>query len=148
MRKLSLKWAGSDSQLFIGRDSTGHVLVMGRWSKEGDESWTEWQAAKPSDLLVLSLAACSGYDVVMISKRQRQKLADLTITADAEQAHDPPHAFTHIHLHYVLSGHDLDTKKAERAITLSQEKYCSVAATIRGVAEITYSFEVRSEEGV
>jgi len=49
------------------------------------------------------------------------------------------------HLHYVVSGHDLDPKKVERAITLSQGRYCSVAATIRGVTEITYSFEVRAE---
>ncbi|MBC8264958.1 MAG: OsmC family protein [Anaerolineales bacterium] len=142
MGQLAVKWAGGDSQLFIGRDDSGHVVVTGKWIKEGDESWTEWKAVKPSDLLVLGLAACSGYDVVMIMKRQRQELSDLTIAADAEQAPDPPYAFTHIHLHYVVSGHDLDPKKVERAITLSQEKYCSVAATIRGVTEITHSFEV------
>ena len=144
MGQLALKWAGSDSQMFIGRDSSGHVVVTGRWTKDGDESWTEWRTVKPSDLLVFSLAACSGYDVVMIMKRQRQKLSDLYITADAEQASDPPYAFTHIHLHYVVSGHELDPNKVERAITLSQEKFCSVAATIRGVTEITYSFEVRA----
>ena len=145
MGQLALKWAGGDSQIFVGRDSRGHVVVTGHWTKDGDESWTEWTAVKPSDLLVLSLAACSGYDVVMIMKRQRQKLSDLCITTDAEQASDPPCAFTHIHLHYVVSGHDLDPKKVERAITLSQERYCSVAATIRGVTEITSSFEVRPE---
>ncbi len=145
MGQLVLKWAGGDTQMFIGRDSGGHVVVTGHWTKEGDEAWTDWTAVKPSDLLVLSLAACSGYDVVMIMKRQRQKLSDLCITADAEQASDPPYAFTHIHLHYVVSGHDLDPKKVERAITLSQERYCSVAATIRGVTEITSSFEVRAE---
>jgi len=143
--QLTLKWAGGDSQLFVGRDSLGHVVVTGRWTKEGDETWTEWSAGKPSDLLVLSLAACSATDAVMIMKRQRQRLSDLSITADAEQLPDPPYAFTHIHLHYVVSGHDLDPKKVERAITLSQDKYCSVAATIRGVTEITYSFEVHSE---
>lgn len=144
MGQLALKWAGGDTQMFIGRDSSGHVVVTGRWTKEGDETWTEWDAGKPSDLLVLSLAACSATDVVMIMERQRQKLSDLTVTADAEQATDPPYAFTHIHLHYLVSGHDLDPKKVDRAITLSQERYCSVAATIRGVTEITSSFEVRA----
>ncbi len=144
MGQLALKWAGGDTQMFIGRDSKGHVVVTGHWAKDGDEAWTDWTAVKPSDLLVLSLAACSGYDVVMIMKRQRQKLSDLCITADAEQAPDPPYAFTHIHLHYVVSGHDLDPRRVERAITLSQERYCSVAATIRGVTELTSSFEVRA----
>ena len=145
MAQLALKWTGDDSQMFVGRDSKGHVVVTGHWTKDGDEAWSDWTAAKPSDLLVLSLAACSGYDVVMIMKRQRQKLSGLWITADAEQAPDPPYAFTHIHLHYVASGHDLDPKKVERAITLSQERYCSVAATIRGVTEITHSFEVHTQ---
>jgi len=146
MGQITLKWVGGDGPLFIGRDSTGHVIVTGRWTEEGSEMQAEWSAGKPSDLLVLSLAACSAYDVVTIMKRQRQQLSDLTITADAEQASDPPYAFTHIHLHYLVSGRELDQKKVERAITLSQNKYCSVAATIRGVAEITYSFEVRSED--
>ena len=61
------------------------------------------------------------------------------------QAPEPPWAFTHIHLHYVATGRDLDPVKVERAIKLSQDKYCSVAATIRGVTEITFDFEVRSE---
>jgi putative redox protein len=143
MGQLALKWAGGDTKMFICRDSSGHLVVTGHWTKDGDESWTDWRAVKPSDLLVLSLAACSGYDVVMIVKRQRQELLDLCITADAEQAPDPPYAFTRIHLHYVVSGRDLDPRKVERAITLSEERYCSVAATIRGVTEITSSFEVR-----
>jgi putative redox protein len=45
-------------------------------------------------------------------------------------------------MHYVVTGEDLDPKKVERAIQLSEEKYCSVAATIRGVTKISYSFEV------
>jgi putative redox protein len=143
--QLALKWAGSDSKMFICRDSFGHVVVTGPWTRDADESWTEWTAVKPSDLLVFSLAACVGYDVVMIMKRQRQRLSDLYITADAEQAPDPPYAFTHIHLHYVVSGQNLDPNKVKRAIRLSQDRYCPVAATIRGVTEITYSFEVRAD---
>ena len=68
MGQLALKWAGGDTKMFIGRDSSGHLVVTGHWTKDGDESWTDWRAVKPSDLLVLSLAACSGYDVVMIMK--------------------------------------------------------------------------------
>ena len=78
-------------------------------------------------------------------KKQRLGLTGLTVTADPTQAPEPPWAFTHIHLHYVVTGRDLDPAKVERAIKLSQDKYCSVAATIRGVTEITFDFEVRSE---
>ena len=143
MGHLAVKWVGDgDSQMFIGRDSFGHVTMAGSWPKDNNDEWTEWKALKPSDLLVLSLLSCSGYDVVMILKRQRQVMTDLHIEAEAEQASEPPYQFTKIHLHYKVEGKGLDPKKVERAIKLSEEKYCSVAATLRGNVEITHTFEV------
>ncbi len=145
MGQIALKWIGGDSRMFVGRDSFGHTVVAGPWRREGDEKWQEWKGLKPSDLLVISLCSCSAYDVVEILKKQRQDLTELYITADARQAPEPPYQFTDIHLHYIISGKDLSPQKAEKAIELSQNKYCSVAATIRGVAKITYTYEVKSE---
>lgn len=142
MSNVALKWTGADSKMFIGRDSSGHVLLSGSWPNDAPE-WQEWKAVKPSDLLLLSLASCSAHDVVLILKRQRQKLSDLFISVDGQQLADPPYNFTDIHLHYILEGEDLDEDKVGRAIALSEEKYCSVAATLRGVATITHSFEIR-----
>lgn len=146
MGQIALHWAGDDSTMFITRDSYGHMVVAGSWPKDGEEDWVEWKGVKPSDMLVMALVSCSGYDVVTILRRQRQELTDLRITADASQASEPPYQFTDIHLHYVVTGRDLDPGKVERAIKLSEEKYCSVAATIRGVTKITNSFEVRQAE--
>lgn len=146
MGQIALQWAGDDSTMFITRDSFGHMVVAGSWPKDGDEEWVEWKGVKPSDMLVMALCSCSGYDVVTILRRQRQELTDLRITADAQQASEPPYQFTDIHLHYVVTGRDLDPAKVERAIKLSEEKYCSVAATIRGVAKITNSYEVHQAE--
>jgi len=142
MSNVALKWTGADSQLFIGRDSYGHVVVSGSWPGE-DNGWQEWKAAKPSDLLLISLAACSAYDVVTILRRQRQALTNLYIQVDGNQASEPPYQFTDIHLHYVLEGEALDPKKVARAIELSQERYCSVAATIRGVAQLSHSYIIQ-----
>lgn len=146
MGQIALHWSGNDSQMFITRDSFGHMVVAGSWPKDGADGWTEWKGIKPSDLLVMALCSCSAYDVVMILKRQRQALTGLYITADANQASEAPYQFTDIHLHYVVSGQDLDPAKVERAIALSEEKYCSVAATIRGVTKLSHSFEVTDEE--
>lgn len=146
MGQIALHWAGDDSTMFITRDSYGHMVVAGSWPKDGEEGWVEWKGVKPSDMLVMALVSCSGYDVVTILRRQRQELTDLRITADASQASEPPYQFTDIHLHYIVTGRDLDPAKVERAIKLSEEKYCSVAATIRGVTKITNSFEVRQAE--
>jgi len=143
MSNVALKWTGEDSQMFIGRDSFGHVVMAGSWPQDNNDEWQEWKAIKPSDLLLLSLASCSAYDVVMILKRQRQSLTNLYVSVDGAQASDPPYQFTDIHLHYTAEGDGLDAAKLERAIKLSEEKYCSVAATISGVAKITHSFEIK-----
>lgn len=142
MASAALKWTGRGSKMFVGRDSFGHVLLAGSWPSEAPD-WQAWNAIKPSDLLLLSLASCSAHDVVMILERQRQKLTDLFIDVSGEQLPDPPYHFTDIHLHYILEGEDLDQGKVERAVALSEEKYCSVAATIRGVAKITHSIEIK-----
>ncbi|WP_322506676.1 OsmC family protein, partial [Anaerolinea sp.] len=68
------------------------------------------------------------------------------IFATAEQEADPPWTFRKIHLNYVFRGKDLTEKAVEQAIALSEEKYCSVAATIRGKAEITTSYEIHLED--
>jgi putative redox protein len=143
MSNVALKWTGEDSQMFIGRDSFGHVLMTGSWPQDGNEEWQEWKAIKPSDLLLISLASCSAYDVVMILKRQRQPLVNLYVSVDGTQASEPPYQFTDIHLHYTVEGEGLSSEKVERAIHLSEEKYCSVAATVRGVAKLSHSFEIK-----
>ena len=141
MSNIAVKWTGKDSQMFIGRDTFGHVIMSGSWPKD-DPNWQEWKATKPSDLLLLSLASCSAYDIVMILGRQRQNLVDLYISVDGQQAAEAPYQFTDIHLHYTVEGIDLDENKVARAIELSETKYCSVAATISGVAKLSHSFEI------
>lgn len=141
MSDIAVKWTGTGSKMFIGRDSFGHVVVSGSWP--GDEpDWQEWKGIKPSDLLLISLASCSAHDVVMILERQRQNLTNLCIRVEGKQLSDPPYKFTDIHLHYIVEGKELDPKRVERAIQLSEEKYCSVAATVRGVANLTHSYEI------
>lgn len=143
MGNVAVKWSGEDSQMFVGRDSFGHVVVSGSWPQDDNDEWQEWKGLKPSDLLLLSLASCSAYDVVMILGRQRQNLTNLYVSVDGKQAADPPYQFTDIHLHYTLAGESLDEDKVARAIQLSEERYCSVAATVRGVAKLTHSFEIK-----
>jgi len=143
MSSVAMKWVGPPSQMFVGRDSFGHVVVSGSWPDEASE-WLEWKATKPSDLLMLSLASCSAYDVVMILRRQRQSLTGLYVRVDAEQDPNPPYAFLKAHLTYRVEGKELEPAKVQRAIELSQDKYCSVAATIRGVTELSYSFDIVS----
>ena len=139
MGTVSLKWV--DSQLMVGVDSFGHPLVMGSWPEKDPE----WAGLKPSDLLLLSAAACSAYDVVMILEKQRAGLAGLEVRCSGEQEDQPPYAFTKIHLHYEVKG-DISDAKVSRAIRLSEEKYCSVVNTLKSGVEITSDYQILPTE--
>jgi putative redox protein len=132
--EVKVKWV--EKGQFVGTDSTKHSLVM---SAEDEENGT---GLKPSDVLLLALGGCTGVDVVSILRKQRQNLTDLEINITAEQDSDPPRAFRKIHLEYVLHGTELLEHAIERAIRLSEDKYCSVRATICGVAKVTSGFRI------
>jgi putative redox protein len=132
MANAKIKWAGGET--FYGVDSTNHSVVM--------SSIKDNVGMKASDLLLVALATCSSFDVVGILEKQKIKLNKLEVEVTAENEPDPPWTFTHFHLKYMLAGEGLLPRHAENAIRLSQEKYCSVAATIRGKATITWEYVV------
>ena len=132
MASASVRWAGG--QTYVGTDSTHHSVVL--------STPAEGVGMKPSELLLVALCACTAVDVVEILQKKRVILAGLDISASAEQDQDPPWTFRKIHLAYKLTGKGLTEKAVEQAITLSEEKYCSVAATLRATTEITFSYEI------
>jgi putative redox protein len=91
---------------------------------------------------VLALASCSAYDVVGILQKKRLQLDGLDITAHGEQEPEPPWTYRNIHLKFIFKGPDLTEKAVEQAIELSITKYCSVAATVSGKADVTHEFEI------
>lgn len=119
---------------FVGIDSTNHSVVL--------SSKDEGVGVKPSDMLLIALASCTAVDVVEILSKKRLPLESMEIITTGEQDADPPWTFRKIHLKYRLSGVGLTEKAVEQAIQLSEEKYCSVAATVRATAEITTEFEI------
>ena len=129
-----VKWTGQ--RQFIGTDSGNHSVVI---SSHKDENHT---GMKPSELLLVALASCSAYDVVDILEKKRVNLEKLEVTVSKVQDQDPPWTFREIHLDYLLKGSGLTEKGVEQAIQLSLEKYCSVAATLSGKAEITHSHQL------
>lgn len=135
MGTVAIKWI--ESQLMLGVDSFGHPLTIGSWP----EQKPEWAGLKPSDLLLLSAASCSAYDVVLILGKQGEPLLGLEVTCTGEQQPDPPYAFTAIHLHYTARG-AVNPDKLARAIVLSEEKYCSVINTLKASVKITSDYEL------
>jgi putative redox protein len=132
MGTATVKWI--DGKQFIGIDSTHHSVVL--------STPNEGIGIKPSDLLLLAVAACTAVDVVEILEKKRMPLTSLEISSSGEQDQDPPWTFRKIHLHFNLSGKGLTEKAVAQAIQLSHKKYCSVAATVRATAEISTDFEI------
>ena len=132
MGTTNIKWISG--KRFVGIDSTNHSLVIAT----PDEAI----GVKPSDLLPISLAACTSVDVVDILTKKRMTPTKFEVSVESEQDADPPWTFRKFHLRFTLSGEKLTEKAVQQAIQLSEEKYCSVAATIRATAEITTSFEI------
>jgi putative redox protein len=97
---------------------------------------------KPSELVLSALAGCASVDVVDILAKKRTPLSHLEVQVSAEQDADPPWTFRKIMVKFLVKGEGLTEKNVAQAIELSEEKYCSVAATLRGEAEIITSFEI------
>ncbi len=100
------------------------------------------EGVRPMQMLLMALAGCSAIDVIGILKKQRQQLRDLNITVDGErETGKDANVFVKIHVHFAFTG-DVEKEKAERAVKLSLEKYCSVAKTLEKSAVITHSISV------
>ena len=129
-----VKWV--EKRQFVGTDGSKHSVVM---SSQNEENGT---GMSPSELLLVALGGCTAYDVVEILQKKRQKLTGLEIAVTAEQDENPPWTFRKFHIHYEVRGKELREKAVSDAIRISEQKYCSVAATLRGMAEITYDYAI------
>ena len=100
------------------------------------------QGMRPMQLLIAAMGGCSSIDIISILKKQKQELKDIKITVTAEREKDVvPSLFSEVHAHFKLYG-NLDEDKVKKAVSLSVEKYCSVAKTLEKTAKVTYSYEI------
>jgi putative redox protein len=137
-KQATVRWV--DRRQFVGTDSTKHSVVM---SSQDEENAT---GMSPSQLLLVALGGCTAYDVVNILEKKRQPITGLEVKVTGEQEKDPPWTYRKIHIDYVVRGNGLSEKAVLDAIELSEQRYCSVAATLRGAAEITYSYTILDGE--
>ena len=135
MPTASVKWV--DGLQFVGTDSGGHSVVL---SGNDDQD-----GVRPSEMLLVALASCSSVDVVEIMKKKRKPLTKLEVVINGERDPEPPWPYRKIIVDYRAQGKGLTEKALSQAIQLSTEKYCSVAATVSGVAEIQTRFTILPE---
>jgi putative redox protein len=125
---------------FVGLGQTGHAIVMDSSEGAGGHN----TGATPMEVLLMGVLGCTAMDVISILKKKRQPVKGLKIFATGDRAAEHPKYYTKIHLEYVATG-DVDLEALERSAQLSEDKYCSAIATVRGKAEITRSCRVEKE---
>jgi len=132
MKVAKIRWTGAEQFIAVG--PSGHAVPL-------DSNRESNTAPGPMELLLLALGACTATDVVEILKKKRQKLESLEVEVAGERAKEPPAVWTKLEIIYRLRG-KLDDTAVRHAIELSEEKYCSVAATLRTTATITFRYEI------
>lgn len=123
---------------FAGTADSNHWVTM-----DGPEEFGGHGAAtRPKELVLLGLAGCTASDVVTILKKKRAPLDRLEINVTAEEAVEHPRVYTRIHIEYVCVGDGLKPQDVERAIELSETKYCSVSAMLRPAVPISHTYRI------
>ncbi len=141
MLKSKMKWV--NGLKFEGTGVFGHKIVTDGAKKAGGDE----EGYKPTELVLFSLAGCTGIDVMNVLGKMRQEVTGLEIEVEASQPEEYPKPFNKIKVKYIFTGKNLDSDKIERAINLSEEKYCAVSLTLRGVARITTEYEIKEDGG-
>jgi putative redox protein len=132
MQTAAVKWIGDEQ--FVATSPSGHAMAF-------DSDRESNKAPGPMETLLMALGACTATDVVIVLKKKRQKLESLEVICSGERATSPPSVWTKLEVLYRLRG-KLDEAAVKHAIELSEEKYCSVSATLRKTATLTWRYEI------
>ncbi len=133
---VSVNWISG--MQFIAADEKNHSIVLDTSPEGGGNN----SGPSPSKLLLMAVACCTAMDVVDILGKSRQKLTGLLVKSRGVQNSDYPKYFKEIYLRYFIRGTKLEKSRVERAIRVSEEKYCLVGATVSGRAKIIIEYEI------
>ncbi len=135
---LTIKTTWQGGLKFEGTGVFGNKVVTDGAKKVGGNE----EGAKPTELLLFGVAGCTGMDVLKMLEKMRQKVTHFELEVTGRQPDEYPKPFEVIEIKYIFRGEDLDHKKLEQAITLSQEKYCAVSLTAAMECKVVTSYEI------
>jgi len=134
--KAQVKWLGG--RAFEGTPDSGHSVIMDSSPDFGGED----RGIRPMEMLMVGMGGCTSIDVMNILEKSRQDVTACVAEISAERADTEPKVFVRMHVHFKVTGRNLDAQRVERAISLSAEKYCSASVMLGKTAEITHDFEL------
>lgn len=134
--KISIEQTGKRG--FTANTQSGHTVVMDASPEVGGDN----QGPRPMEMLLMGMGGCTAIDVTMILEKSRQEVTNCQVNISAERADTDPKVFTDIHVHFVIEGRNINSKKVQQAIELSAEKYCSASIMLGKTANIQHDFEI------
>ena len=126
---------------FVGESGSGHAMVMDASARGGGRN----TGASPMEMLLLGMAGCTGIDVVSILEKGRHAVTGLEVVVRAERDPKPPMVFTQIEIKYLVRGQNIPEKAVQRAIELSESKYCSASIMLGKTAKVSSSYTIAEE---
>jgi putative redox protein len=143
----TVSWTGGLSTRsgmgFVAETGSGHTLMMdGAQDAAKPENGGQNLAPRPLETMLAGTGGCTAYDVVLILKRGRHDVRGCSVKLSSQRAEVDPKVFTHINMHFTVTGKGVPALAVERAIAMSHDKYCSASIMLGKTAEITTSFEV------
>ena len=136
--KVELNQPLKQQRQFVAQTGSGHHMLL--------DDAAGGTGPKPIELVAAGLAGCTAFDVITILRQKHhQKLTGYEVFVEADQAERPPQVFTTIRVRHVLTGIGIEKQAIEQAIQLSEEKYCSVGAMLKGTAKMETTYEINEE---
>jgi len=133
-------WKGRMS--FDGTADTGFTLPLGSDPSVGGDN----DGFRPLELLLVGLAGCTAMDVISILRKKRQMVTEFEVTAQAERADEHPKVFTQIMMEYHVTGKNIDENAVQRAIELSETRYCPAQAMLVHSVTINNTYSIQEAE--
>ena len=131
--KAIVQMEGDD--VFIVTTPSGHRITL-------DTDNVRNSAPTPMELLLVALGSCTAVDVVSILRKKRQQVTDYRVEVRGERKEEHPRSFKRMEVHHIVTGRSISEQSVTQAIELSEQKYCSVAATLRPTVAIVSSYEI------
>lgn len=130
METTTITWKGQ--QRFAATGKSGHPVLFDSESKTGPGSM---------EMVLMALGACTATDVVIILEKKRQDLKALEVVCSGERAVEPPRVWVQLDVLFRVHG-NVEDAAMQRAMELTKEKYCSVAAMLNKTAQMTWHYEI------
>jgi putative redox protein len=133
---VSTKWL---ENMAFESEINGHKIIIDAKEEVGGQD----RGPRPKPMMLAALGGCTSMDVVSILKKMRIELKSLNVIVEGELSEEHPKRFQKMHVIYEVEGDNLPLDKIEKAVSLSEEKYCGVSAVYREVIEITSEIRIK-----